>query len=104
MSKFKLKTKAVSQPDMEIVNSNSSRRNLTIKPSPTLPQREHSFRKTLFHASPSSSTTTTTTTQARFVSTNNGDQNNTLYEDDKRIIHTVSLKLKPPAAEAMQQM
>ncbi|CAL0331290.1 unnamed protein product [Lupinus luteus] len=67
-------------------NSSISRRNLTIKPRPTLPQREHSFRKTLFHASPSSSTTTTT--QARFVSTNNGGQNNTLYGDDKRIIHT----------------
>ncbi|CAL0312165.1 unnamed protein product [Lupinus luteus] len=64
----------------------SSRRNLTIKPPPPLPHREHSFRKALFHSS--SSKISSTATQARFVSTNIVDPNNTLYGDDKRIIHT----------------
>ncbi|KAE9613644.1 hypothetical protein Lal_00015946 [Lupinus albus] len=67
----------------------SSRRNLTIKPPTPLPHRENSFRKTLFHSSStSSSKISTTATQARFVSTNIVDPNNTLYGDDKRIIHT----------------
>ncbi|CAL0313588.1 unnamed protein product [Lupinus luteus] len=69
--------------------SSKSRRNLTIKPPPPRPfsHREHSFRKTLFHAS-SSSSSSITTTQERVMSTDIGDQNDTLYGDEKRLIHT----------------
>ncbi|KAE9597300.1 hypothetical protein Lalb_Chr16g0385091 [Lupinus albus] len=66
--------------------SRKCRRNLTIKPpSPKpFPQREHSFRKTFFHASSSS----ITTTQERVMSTDISDQNDPLYGDEKRLIHT----------------
>lgn len=46
----------------------------------------------MFHTAPTTSTTSTQSHHARLVSTNNGGDpagtTNTLYGDDKRLIHT----------------